>query len=179
MDAMNSRSDKQGPPKFLCDEMLQRLGRWLRAAGYDTLIARDAEADYQLLRQAIDDGRLLITRDRELVEHRRAAGTVVYLECDNLEQCAAALSAKVTINWLREPFSRCMNCNTPLTDATPQQIRNLPLKQKAHIDAAFYCPACNQVFWDGSHVKRMRKHLTDWAAKYSPLVVNGDRRKSG
>jgi hypothetical protein len=26
-------------PRFLCDEMLHGLGRWLRAAGYDTVIA--------------------------------------------------------------------------------------------------------------------------------------------
>lgn len=164
-------------PIFLCDEMLQRLGRWLRAAGYDTLIARDAESDYQLLRQAIDEGRLLITRDRELAEHRRAAGTVVYLECDKLEQCAADLSAKLAINWLLNPFSRCMNCNTPLIDATPQQIRSLPLKNRAHIDAAFYCPECNQVFWNGSHVKRMRRHLQDWEGKYSPDLTTTERRR--
>lgn len=48
-------------PGFLVDEMLQRLGPWLRAAGYDTRIATHAEADYYLLRQAIDEGRLLLT----------------------------------------------------------------------------------------------------------------------
>lgn len=155
------------PPRFLCDEMLQRLGRWLRAAGYDTLIARDAQDDYQLLCQAIEEGRLLITRDRGLAEHRRASGTVILLECDGLEPCAAALSARVELNWLRQPFSRCMNCNTPLIDATPQQIRSLFPDDKNHIDAAFYCPQCRQVYWDGSHVKRMRRHLTDWAERFS------------
>jgi len=178
MDAMNSPSASPTPPKFFCDEMLQRLGSWLRAAGYDTLIAKDAEADYHLLRQAIDEDRLLITRDKELSEHRRAKGTVIYIEGDNLEQCAAALSAKIEINWLLEPFSRCMNCNTILIDATPQQIRALPLQRKEHIDAAFYCPQCKQVFWDGSHVKRMHRHLTDWAKKYSPAIPDDDRRRS-
>ena len=147
--------------------MLQRLGSWLRAAGYDTLIAKDGQDDYRLLRQAIDEGRLLITRDRELSRHRRAQGTVILLEADGLEECAEALSKQVSIDWLRAPFSRCMNCNTPLIDATPQQIRALPLKNKDHIDAAFYCPECRQVFWNGSHVKRMHRHLSDWAQKYS------------
>lgn len=154
-------------PQFLCDEMLQRLGRWLRAAGYDTVIARDAEADYHLLRKAIAEGRLLITRDRELAGHRRAGGTVVFIEGDNLEQCAAALSAKVPINWLLAPFSRCMNCNTPLEAAQAAQIQSLPFKDKPNLDQAVYCPVCKQVFWDGSHVRRMRRHLTEWAEKYS------------
>lgn len=163
-------------PTFLCDEMLQRLGSWLRAAGYDTLIAKDAEDDYRLLRQAIDEGRLLITRDRELARHRRAKGTVILLEADGLEACAEVLSKQVNIDWLHAPFSRCMNCNTPLKNATPQQIRSLPLKNKAHINAAFYCPECNQVFWDGSHVQRMRHHLTDWANSFSP-GYQAERRK--
>jgi len=153
--------------RFLCDEMLQRLGSWLRAAGYDTLIAKEAEDDYQLLRRAIDDRRLLITRDRELAQHRRAPGTVILLESDSLEACAAELSRQVGINWLQAPFTRCMNCNTPLIDATPQQVRALSLKKKPHIDAAFYCPECRQVFWAGSHVARMRKHLMEWDEKYS------------
>ena len=158
--------------------MLQRLGSWLRAAGYDTVIAKDAEPDYQLLRRAIDEGRILITRDRELSVHRRAKGTVIYISGDNLQQCAEDLSAKLNINWLHNPFSRCMNCNTVLIDATPQQIRSLPLSNKEHINAAFYCPGCKQVFWDGSHVKRMRRHLTAWAASYSPANSRGDRRQS-
>mgnify|MGYP001115281489 CR=1 FL=1 len=169
MVVMNQHADSDSDiPKFLCDEMLQRLGSWLRAAGYDTVIAKDAVDDYLILRQAIEEGRLLITRDRELALHRRAKGTVILLEADGLEACAAALSEQVPVDWLRAPFTRCMNCNTPLIDATPQQIRSLPLKNKEHIDAAFYCPECKQVFWDGSHVKRMRKHLTDWADRYSP-----------
>lgn len=57
MAAINSPAASLVPPKFRCDEMLQCLGSWLCAAGYDTLIAKDAEADYQLLRQAIDEGR--------------------------------------------------------------------------------------------------------------------------
>ena len=178
MDARNQSLAEQSPPKFLCDEMLQRLGSWLRAAGYDTVIAKDAEADYQLLRRAIDEGRLLVTRDKELSQHRRAKGTVIYIEADTLEQCAAALSAKQAINWLLEPFSRCMKCNSILINATPQQIRSLPLQRKEHIDAAFYCPECKQVFWDGSHVSRMRQHLTDWAKKYSPAIRDDDRRQS-
>lgn len=176
---MSKQPASQTPSyKFLCDEMLQRLGSWLRAAGYDTLIAKDAEDDYQLLRRAIDKGRLLITRDKELASHRRAGGTVVYIECDNLEQCIADLSGKLDIDWLMNPFTRCMNCNTVLIDATPTQLRSLPPKTKEHVDAAFYCPQCKQVFWGGSHVKRMRGHLEEWSSKYSAEHSVTERRQS-
>ena len=41
-----------GSCKFLCDEMLWGLGRWLRAAGYDTATAARGLAGGELLRRA-------------------------------------------------------------------------------------------------------------------------------
>ena len=95
--------------KFLVDENLQRLGSWLRAAGYDTLIESDGRPDYELLKQALAEERLLITRDRKMTEYRRAPGTVILLECENLEDCIAVLSRQLPVNWLHEPlrFYRC------------------------------------------------------------------------
>lgn len=154
-------------PKFLVDEMLQRLGRWLRAAGYDTVIATDAEPDYYLLRQAINEGRILITRDRELSLHRSAKDNVILLECDSLEDCAKALSDQISIDWHHQPFTRCMVCNTPMSSATNEQIQSAPKDIRDSDDAIYYCPQCRQVFWDGSHVKRMQRHLDDWQNKFT------------
>ena len=154
-------------PKFLVDEMLQRLGRWLRAAGYDVLIATDAKPDYYLLRQAINEDRLLITRDRELSQHRSASNHVILLESDSLENCAAELSQKARIDWHHNPFTRCMVCNTVMSNATPEQLRSAPGDIQDSPDAVYYCPECKQVFWDGSHVKRMQNHLDDWHSKFS------------
>ncbi len=53
-----------GSCKFLCDEMLWGLGRWLRAAGYAT--AARGLADGELLRRAGAEGRVLLTLDRAL-----------------------------------------------------------------------------------------------------------------
>ena len=149
-------------PKFLVDEMLQRLGRWLRAAGYDTVIAINATPDYYLLRQAIDENRLLLTRDRKLTEHRRAIGNVVLLSCNSLDECVQELTQALQIDWQHDPFSRCLVCNTPLHDATPDQIQHAPASVHNRELPALYCPKCNQVYWEGSHVKRMRHQLVTW-----------------
>ncbi len=158
---------EQSPPKFLCDEMLQRLGRWLRAAGYDTRIAAEGESDYELLQHALREERLLITRDRGLIEHRRAPGTVILLRADNLEACAEELSRQVAIEWQFSPFTRCMVCNAALQEARPKQLSVLPLAKREFIDAAYFCPSCQQIFWEGSHVRRMRTHLQEWHERFS------------
>lgn len=54
--------------RFLCDEMLAGLGRWLRIAGYDTAIASGGRRDRDLVKQAHAEQRILLTRDRRVVE---------------------------------------------------------------------------------------------------------------
>jgi uncharacterized protein with PIN domain len=153
-------------PKFLVDEMLQRLGRWLRAAGYDTRIATDSESDYYLLRQAIDEDRLLITKDTQLAQHRSAKGRVIIISGDTLDNNVAELSEYLDIDWTYKPFTRCMVCNSLLTQASTDQREQMPEMAKMNAGAVYYCPQCNQVYWEGSHVKRMRHHLTHWHDKY-------------
>jgi uncharacterized protein len=42
--------------------MLRGLGRWLRAAGYDTLIAERGLADRVLARRCAEEDRVLLTK---------------------------------------------------------------------------------------------------------------------
>lgn len=149
-------------PKFLVDEMLQRLGRWLRAAGYDTCIAVDASPDYYLLRQAIDENRILLTCDQKILEHRRAPDHTILLQNNSLEDNIATLTRQLQIDWQFRPFSRCLVCNTPLSDATAEQQQAAPDSVAERKLPARYCPTCQQVFWAGSHVKRMQQQLVDW-----------------
>jgi uncharacterized protein with PIN domain len=148
-------------PRFLCDEMLKGLGRWLRAAGYDTLILEDGEDDAALLQRAVEEGRLLLTRDRPLLEYRDAPGTVILLHCNELAECAGELSRLLDIDWQYRPFSRCMVCNTPLLTATPEQRLQVPEDARGD-ERVLYCPQCDKFYWEGSHVRRMRKRLGRW-----------------
>lgn len=65
--------------KFLADEMLGDLCRWLRMLGYDTTYAKDYEEKYgksdpeisvkdsELIQECFEQYRILITRDHEMV----------------------------------------------------------------------------------------------------------------
>ncbi len=148
--------------KLLCDEMLKGLCRWLRAAGYDAEQAEAGESDRRLLARARHSGRILITRDRKLQEHRGADGTLCLLECNGLEACARELTRKLGIDWQYRPFSRCLLCNLPLEplpdgdeSSAPPDVRDQPL---------FRCPGCGRTYWAGGHVRRMQERLRRWAA---------------
>lgn len=151
-------------PRFICDEMLKRLARWLRAAGYDTLVAEDGARDGDVLARARREGRLVVTRDRKLADHRGANGFVVALRANSVEGAAAELAAALDLDWLWRPFSRCLVCNAPLVAAADDARARVPERARALPGPITACPACGRVYWPGGHVRRMRAKLERWSA---------------
>lgn len=145
--------------KLLCDEMLKGLARWLRAAGYDVEVAPDGSNDRDLVARARSQGRLFVTRDRRLVETLPEPHGILLLDCSGGEDCLEEAGRKLGIDWLHAPFSRCLGCNTPLQQAAAGRWQEIPPQSRAGANELRWCPTCDQLFWDGSHVARMRQRL--------------------
>jgi uncharacterized protein len=148
--------------RLLCDEMLRGLGRWLRAAGHDTLIARAGTADLDLLAFARAERRILLTCDRELARLAGDDPQVVALATEAPDAAADELSARLDIDWLAAPFSRCLLDNAPLRPASAQQAASIPEAARAGEGPLLACPECGRVYWPGSHVLRMQARLERW-----------------
>src|SRR5438105_2746852 len=99
--------------------MLARLGRWLRAAGYDTAIAEGGLSDSALIARCAAEGRVLVTRDRHLAAAAEARLPVVRLAETDIAAQARALRAALGIDWQYAPFTRCLLDNAPLAPAPP------------------------------------------------------------
>lgn len=147
--------------KFFCDEMLKRLGRWLRAAGYDTLI-NDGVSDREMLACAVRDHRYLLTRDRKIAEFREANNQLIVLYENDLERNILELSGRLHIDWLYKPFSRCLIDNAELVEARSDDWSHVPEDTKGHGDKLLKCPSCGRLYWPGSHAKRMYRKLNRW-----------------
>jgi uncharacterized protein with PIN domain len=148
--------------KLLCDEMLARLGRWLRAAGYDTLIAESASDDRILLETALADGRVLLTRDRNLASRANTSVHVIHLDSDGVPAQAQELKCRLNVDWQHDPFTRCVVDNTPLRVADDHEARKVPPKARALGGAVSACPTCGRLYWQGSHHRRMAQRLKSW-----------------
>jgi len=155
--------------KFLCDEMLQRFGSWLRAAGYDTKIISDGRNDYDVIKLARKENRILLTCDRALTQYRDAEKNVVLLTSGSLDELAKQTSQKCHVNWKLHPFSRCLTCNSDLIEASEAQRKTLPsdIVQSENSHDIYYCANCNKIYWDGDHARRMREQLEKWNAAYT------------
>ena len=159
-----------GSCKFLCDEMLWGLGRWLRAAGYDAATAGQGQADGELLRRAGAEGRVLLTRDRALAARAGADVVVVALGSEGLDAGARELRARLGINWLRAPFTRCRVDNAALVPAPNEARLGVPPKARDVGGAINICPDCGRLYWPGSHVRRMQARLEAWQGSFRRMA---------
>jgi uncharacterized protein with PIN domain len=153
-----------GPRHFLADEHLGGLARFLRMLGFDTE-HRPGLDDRALCRLAADEGRVVLSRDRELLKCRD-----VHLGCYVRERKAEAQLGEVVQRFdlapHARPFTLCLACNLPLEPATPEQARAYAPQAKLEQYREFRrCPGCGRVFWEGSHFARMRGAL----ARIAPL----------
>lgn len=164
-DSKAVSSSKDRAPKFMCDEMHARLGRYLRAAGYDTAIVTAGTNDRALISEAVSDGRILLTGDRHILSHKASRETeVIILPPNGLEEPVKVLTKHCPVNWLMAPFSRCLMDNTPLKPAEHEDLQRIPKDAREIGDQITVCPECHRVYWPGSHPKRMRRKLEIWQA---------------
>lgn len=148
--------------KFVCDQMLARLGRWLRAAGYDTVIIEKSMQDMEIFKLAVKEDRILITRDKQILDFDPERKHVLWLQSNGTQECAFEMSRQLDINWLLNPFSRCLECNSPLIETNNPDFTQVPKDIQKQSPRFWLCSGCGKVYWEGSHTKRMRNQLQQW-----------------
>lgn len=148
--------------RFLCDEMLVRLARLLRAAGHDTYLASGGQSDASLLSCAREEGRMVLTRDKRLAA--AAAPDSLLIHGLGVEREARCLAAALPVRWDAAPFTRCTVDNAPLRDAEPGEVARMPAASRRGGGPFRACPACGRLYWPGSHVRRLAERLARLSA---------------
>lgn len=143
--------------------MLEKVGKWLRIAGYDTKMVVPGMEDRQILIWALEENRLLLTRDRHFLEMKKASGILIFLSANSIEMCIQELNKQLKIDWFYAPFSRCIVCNALLVKPEEKTIlEKAPPGVCEHAKQFWYCPHCQKLYWLGSHTKEMLKQLNRW-----------------
>jgi uncharacterized protein len=148
---------KETTPRLVADAMLGRLARWLRVMGYDTTYWR-AGSDTALVHQARAEGRLILTRDRQLAGRRGVRALLVAAEAldQQIEEVRTALGGQP------EPFTRCLKCNGQLVELDRAAARALVPSYVWQTQAQFRrCPDCGRVYWKGTHWPSMWARLNE------------------
>ncbi len=144
--------------KFVADGMLGKLARWLRILGYDTAYDPLADDD-TLLNRALAEDRILLTRDRPLAE-RGPDGCCFLVASGNLDDQMVQLVRMLGLDLERETFTRCLVCNEPILQVTPEAVRDSVPPYVFKTQRRFHaCPECHRIYWQGTHLNRMRGRL--------------------
>ncbi len=149
--------DDGAPLRFAADAMLGGLMRWLRALGHDTTWEAEI-ADDELVRRAVAERRVLLTRDRGLA----AAWWIrplLLLHADAPLAQLAEVAARFSLRTDRL-FSRCLRCNLPLEPAAEADVlARVPADVRARQTVFHRCRRCARLYWEGSHTARMRDDI--------------------
>jgi len=141
--------------RFLADAHLGGLARLLRLAGFDTLYDNGL-ADAQVESRACEEGRIVLTRDRELLKRRGITHGCFVRALRPREQLREVIARLDLARSLR-PFSRCLACNAPLAAVDKAAVLDrLPPSVRQDHDCFTACTGCGRVYWEGSHWRRMR-----------------------
>jgi uncharacterized protein with PIN domain len=148
--------EQDGEKRFLADAMLGRLARWLRILGFDCAWERDIR-DADLVRRAVCEQRILLSRDRSLPQEWRVSD-IHLLESEELREQLREVIARYRLAPAIRLFSRCNQCNQPLRAAAPAEVaaRVPPRVASAH-QHFLECPGCRRVYWQASHAERIRR----------------------
>lgn len=149
-------------PRFIVDLNVGKLAKWLRIMGYDTTFLPEAN-DGELIRIAMTEDRILLTKDTQILERRVAAKgplKVLLISADAVGEQLRQVVQSFGLEWLQGAFSRCIECNRPLMSKPKAEVQDLvpPYVFKNH-DEFMECPSCRKVYWKGSHWQRMHQEL--------------------
>ncbi len=147
--------------RFICDSMLGDIARWLRMLGYDTLYSRSYE-DWEILRIARRDSRVILTKDVALYRRARKLGLkAVLIEEDSTESTLAKIALRTGIDLgFKENSTRCPYCNVLLVKLSKAEaISYVKHEVAAKYDKFWLCPRCGKVYWQGNHWETIREVL--------------------
>lgn len=146
--------------RFVADAHLGGLARLLRMAGFDTLYRNDYR-DREIAAKSIDEGRVLLTRDRELLK-LRGITRGCYVHALKPELQFREIIGRLDLSGSFRPFTLCLACNDPLREIPKAEVLDrLPPTVRASQEHFTTCDRCGRIYWQGSHWQRMRSLLAN------------------
>lgn len=147
-------------PRFVLDCHLGRLTAHLRMLGYDCAYQNDFD-DPTLTDIAVQEGRILLTRDRRLLMRKVIQHGYCLRSLNTFEQLTEIIERFELADSIH-PFHRCIRCNHPLEPVEKEKVlERLEPLTRLYFDDFHICPTCKQIYWKGSHYERMERLIEE------------------
>jgi len=142
--------------KYICDQMLGTLAKWLRICGFDTFYANSEMDDIELINISKNEKRVLITRDKNLLQiARKEKLKVIEINTTDIDQQINKVINQVKVD-SSKVLSRCILCNTRIDEIKKDQVKEKVPKRVFDTNEKFwFCSKCKKIYWKGSHYNNM------------------------
>lgn len=146
--------------------MLGTLSKKLRILGFDCkYFSSVSDSDIALL--AKNEGRTLITRDRELAARcKKNSISTICLTGESVSDhlIHIAREAGITQYQISTPGARCIVCNGILNqmDHVPSEV---PIWIKENVKQFWSCADCKHIYWQGTHIRNLERFIGEINAR--------------
>jgi len=148
--------------KFIVDNNVGKLTKWLRMMGYDTLFFNGRDDAY-MIATALAQGRVILTKDTQIVRRRlvtKGQLKVVLIKNDEPELQMRQVIDTLNLDCQLSLFTICLECNQPLVKRSKEQVKDLVPPYVFQTQSQYMeCPACHRIYWRGTHWQAMTKRL--------------------
>ncbi|MEW5872649.1 MAG: Mut7-C RNAse domain-containing protein [Chloroflexota bacterium] len=144
--------------RFVLDNHLGKLAVYLRLLGFDVAYRNNFQ-DEELAQVSSRERRILLTRDRRLLMRSLVTQGYSVRALEPRQQVIEILN-RYGLYPAITPFGRCVHCNALLQSAPKEEVlERLEPLTRLYFDEFQRCPACGQVYWQGSHFEHMQEFI--------------------
>ena len=144
---------------FLVDAMLGNIAKKLRLLGFDSEYVSDID-DSKLIEKAKNENRTIISRDRSLIDraNKNEISSVYITKENEIEQFLEILeTTHLQFDEISGDSARCTKCNSITSQINKLEIKNkVPLGVLEYHDKFWKCDGCDQIYWEGTHIKNLQ-----------------------
>jgi uncharacterized protein with PIN domain len=148
--------------KFIVDQNVGKLVRWLRMMGYDTTFYGGHD-DWGLVKTALAEGRVVLTRDSEIMKRRLVTTgrlKAILITSDEPEQQIKQVLKTLNLSVDSGLFTICLVCNQPLHEVSKERVKErVPPYVFKTQEQYMECPSCYRIYWRGTHWQAMNKKI--------------------
>jgi uncharacterized protein with PIN domain len=143
--------------KFLLDENLGKLAKWLRFLGYDAAIYKKISVNNKI-RLANREKRIYLTRDKKTAKLKKKFSRIL-IKSENYKEQLKELKGHIEFDEAKL-FTVCPHCNRKLKATTKEKVKKLiPEYIYQTHDEFMVCYFCGRVFWKGTHYQKILNTL--------------------
>jgi len=155
--------------KFIADNNVGKLAKWLRVVGYDTLLFKEKD-DVKMIEIALSEGRAILTKDAQIIKRRLVTDgklKAILIRHDDPKAQLRETVKTLNLNYHFRPFSLCLECNQMLIPRSKEEVQDLvPTHVFKTQEQYMECPSCHRIYWQGTHWQAMARELRELAQRH-------------